>query len=104
MTNEEIIAAVGGDRHFSELDLVRALEVATYLDARRAGRTPIPSLTDVASPGNARTGLESEDLEEAAARLKAGDAEFCERMTESLRILREAIDSLGGTETLSRAS
>jgi hypothetical protein len=104
MTNEEIIAAVGHDRNFSELDLVRAQEVAAYLDARRAGRAPVSSLTGGSSRSDARPGLEPEDLEEAAARLKASDAEFGERMAEWLRILREAIDSFQGTETLPRAS
>jgi hypothetical protein len=111
MTNEEIIAAVGGDRDFSQLDLATALEVASYLDARKAGRDPSASFIG-ASPkapvsdltGDARPGLEPEDLEEAAARLKASAAEFSERVAEPLRILAEAAALFQGTETLPRAS
>jgi hypothetical protein len=93
MTNEEIIAAVGGDRDFSEIDLATALKVAAYLDGRKSGRG------QSSSPG-----LEPEDLERAAAGLEATTAEFCERIAEPLETLREVVGLLQETETHRRAS
>ena len=109
MTKEEIIATVGGGRHFSELELATALEVGSYLDARKSGRAPAAAAGSLKVPVNdptedADSGLEPEDLERAAARLKASLAEFEERTARKLKTLRELIGLPEEPETLSRAS